>query len=87
MVSCQKHPEHGLEFYCKQWKVLVCSRCLFFQHNGHQLCLLEDTLEVLMAELDELDKYYSNEFSEDSNSETNDKKLMAAINTIGKLKI
>lgn len=83
MLPCRRCPENAIEFYCKDCKELICSKCLFYHHNGHQLCLVEDTLEVLMVDLDELDQYYSKKFSEEYNvNESNDKQLVATINQI-----
>ena len=83
MLPWRIHNEKGIEFYCKDCKSLAWSKWLYFNHNGHQLVLIEESLEVLMTDLDELDKYYSKKFSSDySTDESNDKKLVATINTI-----
>ena len=51
---CEKHSDREIEFYCNDCKVLVCSRCMFFDHNGHQLSLLDDILPGLENEMDRL---------------------------------
>lgn len=81
-MPCRNHPKNGIEFYCKDCKALACSKCLYFNHNGHKLCLIDESLEVLMGDLDELDRYYSKKFSEESTSDSNEKQLLATINTI-----
>lgn len=36
-VFCSKHPEKAIEYFCKQCNLVVCSKCMFLDHNGHEL--------------------------------------------------
>ena len=62
-----KHTDHEIEFYCTEWKALICSRCMFFDHNGHQLSLLDQALDTLISEMGKLEKYYEKQFSDEYN--------------------
>ena len=34
---CMKHPNKEIEFFCNSCQVIVCSQCIFHDHNGHEL--------------------------------------------------
>lgn len=55
-VMWDNHPEKEIEYFCNDCKLLVCSRWMFLEHNGHNLSLLDDILPKLEKEM-------SNQFS------------------------
>lgn len=34
---CMVHKHKELEFFCRTCSKLVCSNCMFYEHNGHAL--------------------------------------------------
>ena len=36
-VFCAKHPEKEIEYFCKICHSIVCPKCMFIEHNGHEL--------------------------------------------------
>ena len=49
--ACEKHPVKEIEFFCQgksdlsnrvECKEMVCSKCMFYDHNGHKLSLVDD---------------------------------------------
>ena len=42
MSACLKHSEKNVEYFCKQCSQDVCVKCMFEEHNGHHLVLVED---------------------------------------------
>jgi hypothetical protein len=51
------HLNKNLEFFCKTCSQLVCSHCIFFEHNGHMLCQTDDINNLLMNNLSDLTKF------------------------------
>ena len=46
-TMCTKHPEKEIEYFCKSCSMLVCPKCMFQQHNGHELAALEEVCSVV----------------------------------------
>jgi len=36
-VFCFKHQDKEIEYFCKICHSIVCPRCMFAEHNGHEL--------------------------------------------------
>jgi hypothetical protein len=36
-VPCPRHPDKHIEYFCKQCAGVVCVKCIFDEHNGHDL--------------------------------------------------
>lgn len=36
-TSCTRHLEKKVEYFCKTCSDTVCARCIFDEHNGHEL--------------------------------------------------
>ena len=34
---CIKHRDKVIEYFCRNCHVLVCAKCMFQEHNGHEL--------------------------------------------------
>ena len=43
--KCLKHITKEIEFFCNQCQQIVCSLCIFHDHNGHELTQLEEASE------------------------------------------
>lgn len=41
-TSCTRHSEKKVEYFCKSCSDTVCARCIFDEHNGHELVQIED---------------------------------------------
>jgi hypothetical protein len=41
-TSCTRHLEKKVEYFCKTCSDTVCARCIFDEHNGHELVQIED---------------------------------------------
>ena len=36
-VYCPRHLDKPIEYFCKQCSITVCVKCMFDEHNGHDL--------------------------------------------------
>lgn len=36
-VFCPRHTDKPIEYFCKQCSITVCVKCIFDEHNGHEL--------------------------------------------------
>lgn len=36
-TSCTRHIDKKVEYFCKTCSDTVCARCIFDEHNGHEL--------------------------------------------------
>lgn len=36
-VFCPRHTDKPIEYFCKQCSITVCVKCIFDEHNGHDL--------------------------------------------------
>lgn len=46
-VFCLKHKEKEIEYFCKICHSIVCAWCMFVEHNGHELAMLEDVTGII----------------------------------------
>ena len=46
-VLCFKHPDKEIEYFCKNCHAIVCPKCMFVEHNGHDLAQLEDVTSII----------------------------------------
>ena len=46
-VLCFKHQDKQIEFFCKVCHENVCARCMFSQHQGHELAELSDVTGIV----------------------------------------
>ena len=46
-VLCFKHPDKEIEYFCKICHQIVCPKCMFTEHNGHDLAQLEDVTAII----------------------------------------
>ena len=51
---CKIHAGKTIEYFCKQCNVLVCARCMFESHNGHDLASLESASQIVKQNVTEL---------------------------------
>lgn len=36
-IMCNRHYDKVIEYFCKQCSLTVCVKCMFDDHNGHEL--------------------------------------------------
>jgi len=53
-VSCPQHPEKLIEYFCRVCQELVCPRCMFESHNGHELSQLEEVTGIVRRNVTDL---------------------------------
>ncbi len=41
-IPCPKHPHKMIEYFCKTCSTQVCVKCIYDDHNGHQLMQVEE---------------------------------------------
>lgn len=46
-VTCSKHQDKEIEYFCKICHSIVCPKCMFAEHNGHELAQLEDVTNII----------------------------------------
>eukprot|EP00347_Sterkiella_histriomuscorum_P017258 403350081 len=55
-TRCMVHRHKELEFYCRTCNQMVCSNCMFYEHNGHALSQLEEINGLLVHNISDLSK-------------------------------
>eukprot|EP00347_Sterkiella_histriomuscorum_P008359 403345403 len=58
-TRCLKHTSKDIEFFCNQCQQIVCSLCIFHDHNGHELTQLEEAIVYLKSDLVQVDNNLS----------------------------
>ena len=46
-VYCYMHQERQIEYFCRNCHQLVCPKCMFKDHNGHEFAQLDDVTNVV----------------------------------------
>lgn len=59
-VFCFKHQDKEIEYFCKFCHTIVCSKCMFSDHNGHELAQLEDVTNIIKQNIYDLNKLMLN---------------------------
>ena len=59
-VYCGKHRDKEIEYYCKLCHSIVCPKCMFAEHNGHELAQLEDVTSIIKQNIHDLSKLLMN---------------------------
>lgn len=59
-TSCTRHIEKKVEYFCKTCSDTVCARCIFDEHNGHELVQIEDMATSLKQNVLDLQKMILN---------------------------
>lgn len=59
-TSCTRHLEKKVEYFCKTCSDTVCARCIFDEHNGHELVQIEDMATSLKQNVLDLQKMILN---------------------------
>ena len=59
-VFCGRHPEKEIEYFCKFCHQIVCPKCMFAEHNGHELAQLEDVTGIIKQNVYDLHKLMLN---------------------------
>ena len=53
-VYCSSHPEKPIEYFCRVCHCLVCPRCMYQDHNGHELAQLDDVTAIVRQNIFDL---------------------------------
>lgn len=69
-VYCFKHQDKEVEYFCKSCHSIVCPKCMFAEHNGHELAQLEDVTNIIKQNIYDLHTLLLNtkRINEDSRS-------------------
>ena len=59
-VNCSKHQDKEIEYFCKICHSIVCPKCMFAEHNGHELAHLEDVTNIIKQNIYDLHKLLLN---------------------------
>ena len=59
-VYCPRHLDKPIEYFCKQCSTTVCVRCMFDEHNGHDLVQIEEMASSLKQNVLDLQKMLVN---------------------------
>ena len=59
-VFCFKHQDKEIEYFCKFCHTIVCPKCMFQDHNGHELAQLEDVTNIIKQNIYDLNKLMLN---------------------------
>ncbi len=59
-VFCPRHSDKPIEYFCKQCSVTVCVKCMFDEHNGHELIQIEEMSNSLKQNVLDLQKMLVN---------------------------
>ena len=46
-IYCPRHYDKPIEYFCKLCTMTVCVRCIFDEHNGHELIQIEEMASSL----------------------------------------
>ena len=59
-VYCFKHQDKEIEYFCKFCHTIVCPKCMFSDHNGHELAQLEVVTNIIKQNIYDLNKLMLN---------------------------
>ena len=59
-VFCPRHTDKPIEYFCKQCSITVCVKCMFDEHNGHELIQIEEMATSLKQNVLDLQKMLVN---------------------------
>ena len=60
LVMCGRHPDKYIEYFCRTCTKTVCVRCIFDEHNGHELVQIEEMANSLKQNVLDLQKMILN---------------------------
>jgi len=46
-IYCPRHYDKPIEYFCKLCTLTVCVKCIFDEHNGHELIQIEEMASSL----------------------------------------
>ncbi len=67
-VFCFKHQDKQIEYFCRLCHQLVCPKCMYKDHNGHEFAQLEEVTNVVKQNIGDLQKllYNTRRINEDN---------------------
>lgn len=54
--GCGRHPDTVVEYFCKTCSLTICPKCVYEEHNGHDLVQIEEMAEILKKNVIDLQK-------------------------------
>lgn len=57
---CPRHYDKVIEYFCKQCTMTVCPKCMFDDHNGHELLQVDEMTNSLKQNVYDLQKMLVN---------------------------
>ena len=61
-IQCPRHTSKMIDFFCKTCSISVCSKCIYDDHNGHNLMPIKDMSNSLKQNVIDLRKMLDNSF-------------------------
>jgi hypothetical protein len=59
-VVCSRHSDKSIEYFCKTCTATVCVKCIFDEHNGHELVNIDEMATSLKQNVLDLQKMILN---------------------------
>ena len=53
-VYCSKHTDKMIEYFCRVCQDLVCPKCMYEVHNGHDLAQLDEVTGIVRQKVSDL---------------------------------
>lgn len=53
-VHCSKHTDKLIEYFCRVCQDLVCPKCMYEVHNGHELAQLDEVTGIVRQNVNDL---------------------------------
>ena len=47
LFPCLKHPDKPIEYFCKACSLAVCVKCIYDEHNGHNLVQVQEMCKLV----------------------------------------
>ncbi|CDW72222.1 kelch motif family protein [Stylonychia lemnae] len=60
IFPCGKHPDKPIEYFCKACSLAVCVKCIYDEHNGHNLVQVEEMSNTIKQNITDLLKMIMN---------------------------
>ncbi|XP_013407928.1 tripartite motif-containing protein 3-like [Lingula anatina] len=45
-ISCEKHPNKELKYYCEDDDTVICGKCIVTEHSGHRISSVEQVAKI-----------------------------------------
>ena len=58
--KCSKHADKIIEYFCKDCTMVVCVVCIYSNHNGHNLSILDEMGSIIKQNINDFSKMLKN---------------------------